>query len=280
MGMDQALAEDRAARAGAHAWMIARFVCPVSRLDELRDTLGGWEDAPAMSVVFDALRPADEASWVEALRADAAQVTEAVSAGAPVEALELVLPSPRPGSEALLAAQTALLQLKVEKYLELVPGERWRDSLPAAIGAAAAIGARVKLRCGGATADAFPPPDLVALVIASCRHAGVVFKATAGLHHPLRHIDAESGFAMHGFLNLLAASAFAAAHASSAGTLEGVLSEADPAAFVVGTDVLEAEGLRASTEQIAAARRYLFSSYGSCSWREPVEDLQELGVLE
>jgi hypothetical protein len=277
--MDEALAEDRAARDDPHAWMIARFVCPVSRLEELRDHVGGWEAAPALSVVFDGLRPADEATWSEALRADAAEVAAAKAAGAPVEALELVLPSPRPGSAALLAAQTALLQLRVEKYLELVPGERWRDTLPAAIGAAAAVGARAKLRCGGATAAAFPPPDLVALVIASCRHAGVVFKATAGLHHPLRHTDPETGFAMHGFLNLLAASAFAAAHGSGANTLERVLAEVDPAALRVGADRIEAEGLRASTAQIAAARRHLFAGYGSCSWREPVADLQELGIL-
>jgi hypothetical protein len=280
MGMDEALAEDRAARADSHSWMIARFVCPVSRLTELRDGVGGWEAAPPLSVVFDGLQPADEASWTEALRADAAEVAAAVDAGAPVEALELVLPSPQPSPEALLAAQTALLRLRVEKYLELVPGERWRDSLPAAVGTAAAVGTRVKLRCGGATAAAFPPPELVALVIASCRHAGVVFKATAGLHHPVRHTDAETGFPMHGFLNLLAASAFAAAYGSSASTLERVLAEEDPAAFRVGPELLEAEGLRASTEQIAAARRHLFAGYGSCSWREPVEDLQALGVLQ
>ena len=278
--MDDALAEDRAARDDDHSWMIARFVCPVSRLGELRDSAGGWDRVPPLSVVFDGLQPDSEAAWSEALRAEAAEVFTAVEAGAPVKALELVLPSPRPGSNALLAAQTALLQLRVEKYLELVPGERWRDSLPAAIGAAAAVGTRVKLRCGGATQDAFPPPDLVALVIASCRQAGVVFKATAGLHHPLRHTDPATGFRRHGFLNLLAATAFAAAHGSSAGTLERVLAQEDPGAFSVGPDAIEAEGLRASTEQIAASRRHLFAGYGSCSWREPVEDLQGLGVIE
>ena len=279
MGMDEALAEDRAARGDPHAWMIARFVCPVSRLEELRDHLGGWEAAPALSVVFDGLQPADEATWSEGLRADAAEAAAAREAGAPVEALELVLPSPRPGSAALLAAQTALLQLRVEKYLELVPGENWRDTLPAAVGAAAAVGARVKLRCGGPTAGSFPPPDLVALVIASCRHAGVVFKATAGLHHPVRHTDPQTGFPMHGFLNFLAASAFAAAHGSGRQHARTGAGRGGSGALRVGPDRIEAEGLRASTAQIAAARRHLFAGYGSCSWREPVADLQELGVL-
>ena len=84
----------------------------------------------------------------------------------------------------------------METYFELVLDESWRDSVPAAIGAVAAIGGRVKLRCGGAS---IPSAEQVALVIASCREAGVPFKATAGLHHPVRR-GAE-----HGFLNLLAA---------------------------------------------------------------------------
>jgi hypothetical protein len=106
-----------------------------------------------------------------------------------------------------------------------------------------------------------------------------VFKATAGLHHPLRHVDADTGLPAHGFLNLLAASALSAAHGSTAGTLERVLAQEDPAAFTVSERGLEAEGLRASTGQIAAARRHLFTGYGSCSWREPVEDLRRLGML-
>ena len=279
MGMDDALAEDRAARSAEQSWMIGRFVCRASQLEALREAAGGWEQAPPLSVVLDGVTPTDEVSWTEAVRADAAVVRAARDDGAPVEALELPLPSPRPGSAALLAAQSAMLTLRVEKYLELMPGERWRDTLPAAIGATAAVGARVKLRCGGATAESFPSIEQVALVIAASRRAGVVFKATAGLHHPLRHVDAETGLPMHGFLNLLAAAAFSAAHGSTAGTLERVLAQEDPAAFTVSERGLEAEGLRASTEQIAAARHYLFTGYGSCSWREPVEDLQRLGML-
>ena len=47
MSMEDALAEDRTARASDYAWMLDRFVCPASRLGEL-DGL----DAP-VSVVLD-----------------------------------------------------------------------------------------------------------------------------------------------------------------------------------------------------------------------------------
>ena len=84
-------------------------------------------------------------------------IEAALAAGAPIEAVELRLPSPRPGSRGPdRRSGRRSRPLKVEIYLELVPGESWRDSVPAAIGAASAVGARVKLRCGGESADAVP----------------------------------------------------------------------------------------------------------------------------
>ena len=280
MTMEEAVAEDRAARGGAYGWMVARFVCPASRLEEARDGFGGWPATPPLSVVLDGVGQTDEASWSEALEADAHGIEAALAAGAPIEAVELRLPSPRPGSAALIAAQAVLRPLKAEIYLELLPGDSWRNDVPAAIGAASAIGARAKVRCGGESAAAVPPVELLALALASCRDTGVVLKATAGLHHPVRHTDEATDITMHGFLNLLAAAAFGAAHNLRPSGLERILAEEDASAFQVSAEELRLGGLRASSDEIAAARRHLFISYGSCSWREPVDDLRELGVLE
>jgi hypothetical protein len=279
MSMEEAVAEDHRARSDPHAWVLHRFVCPASRLSGLEDALGGWAEAPPLSVVLDGVASGDEASWSESLEAVAGDVVDAARAGAPVAAVEVRLPSPRPGHAALLAALAALRPLRAEVYLELVPGERWRDTLPAVIGAAKAVGARAKLRCGGETAEAFPPIEQVALVLASCRDSGVVLKATAGLHHPVRHTDPETGFAMHGFLNLLAAASFAAAHNLRPSALERVLGEEHPGAFQVRADGVRLGREHASALEIAAARRHLFASYGSCSWREPLQDLHALRML-
>ncbi len=224
MSLEDALAEDRAARESPHAELLGRFVVPAARLKELPD------DHPPLSVVL-------------ASAVDSALVAEADR----VEAVELVLDGPRPSSTDLVAAYRALQPLGVETYFELVLDESWRDSLPAAIGAVAAVGGRVKLRCGGTVT---PSVEQVALVVAACREAGVPFKATAGLHHAARR-GGE-----HGFLNILAATA------APVGRLEAVLAEEDAAA-------LELDG----------ADRTVFTSFGSCSWREPVEDLRELGLL-
>jgi hypothetical protein len=224
MSLPDALAEDRRARESAYAGLLNRFVVPAARLEELP------ADHAPLSVVLGSL---DDIPLV----ADATDV----------EAVEMVLPGARPRSADLVAAHSALRPLGVEAYYELVLDESWRDSIPAAIGAVAAIGGRVKLRCGGAS---IPSVEQVALVIACCREAGVPFKATAGLHHAVRHGEE------HGFLNLLAATT------APPGGLGEVLAEEDPAAL-----------------EVADADRTLFTSFGSCSWREPVDDLLELGLL-
>jgi hypothetical protein len=223
MSLEDALAEDRAARESRYAALIGRFVVPSERLSDLP------EERPALSVV---LRKGD---------------IDLVRDAPGVEAVEQRLDGPRPRPADLIASRSALEPLGVEAYYELVFDDGWRDSVPAAIGSIAALGARVKLRCGG---EFTPTVEQVALVIASCREARVPFKCTAGLHHAVRRGDE------HGFLNILAATT------APAGQLEAVLAEED--ALVL---------------DVARADRELFVGFGSCSWREPVEDLVELGLL-
>jgi hypothetical protein len=232
MAMDQALAEDRAARASDYAWMLDRFVCPASKLADLDGA------AAPLSVVLDG--PLD----------------------LPVAAIELRLDDPRPDSGELLRTARRLGELSAEIYFELKLGERWRDTAPAAIGAIAAVGGRVKLRCGG---EYVPSVEQVALVLASCARAGVVMKATAGLHHPLRRPGE------HGFLNLLCAAVLAHAHEAPARELETVLEQEDSAALPLD---------RLGADDVRDTRRGLFKGFGSCSWREPVDDLRALGLLE
>jgi hypothetical protein len=224
MSLEDALEEDRLARESPHAAVLNRFVVPVGRLGELPAS------RPPLSVVLE--RPEDAR-----LVADADGV----------EAVELRLKGARPASADLVTAYGLLQPLGVETYFELVLERSWRDSLPAAIGAIAAMGGRVKLRCGG---EVTPTIEQVAFVIACCREAGVPFKATAGLHHAVRRGD------QHGFLNLLAAAS------APRRELEAVLAEED-----------------ASRLEPSASGRALFTGFGSCSWREPVEDLVELGLL-
>jgi hypothetical protein len=256
MDMPAALAADREARASEHAWMLDRFICPASRLGELP------ADAPRLSVVLDGGE------------GDLEAVAAAQQQGRAVELVEDRLPDPTwvPDTQALVRSK---LGGDVQAYWELSPGR----GLAGAVAAVREAGAGAKIRCGGVTAEAFPSVEAVAAFVAACRDAGVRFKATAGLHHPVRHVDAATGFHMHGFLNLLAAAVFAHAEGLGKEELAALLSEEDPTAFEVDADGLAIHGHRADAAAIAAARAELFAAYGSCSFAEPVQDLTDLGVL-
>ena len=101
--------------------------------------------------------------------------------------------------------------------------------------------------------------------VQACRRLEIPFKATAGLHQPLRHDDE------HGFLNVLAAAVF--------GDEEEALEEEDPGAFAVDGDAFRWRDRSADAEEIALVRRDLFVSFGSCSAREPIDGLAALGLL-
>ncbi|HEY3543377.1 MAG TPA: hypothetical protein VGK79_12625 [Gaiellaceae bacterium] len=121
---------------------------------------------------------------------------------------------------------------------------------------------RTKIRCGGAR---IPPVEEVAAFVRDCRERGLVFKATAGLHHAY---PTEAG--EHGFLNLLAAAAFG--------------DEEEALRAPSGSFVLDEQGFRwgdrvADAAQCARTRATLLHSIGSCSFFEPLGELEELGIL-
>ena len=124
-------------------------------------------------------------------------------------------------------------------------------------------GLRAKVRCGGAVV---PSGAELARFVRACRERGLVFKATAGLHHAV----ASNG--EHGFLNLLAAAAFD-------GDEEKALAETESDAFRLDADSFGWRDRSATPGEIARVRGELFHSIGSCSFFEPVEELETLGVL-
>ncbi|MCA9800489.1 MAG: hypothetical protein KC777_00805 [Cyanobacteria bacterium HKST-UBA02] len=138
-----------------------------------------------------------------------------------------------------------------------------------------------KIRCGGVKPEAIPSVEAVAAFIRACASRKLAFKATAGLHHPLRaeqtltyESDAPRAV-MHGFLNVLLASAFAF-HGDD--DIEPILRETDPRAFSFD-ERAHFKDRSLGEEQIRAARRDFVHSIGSCSFEEPVADLETLGLL-
>lgn len=265
LSIDAAQTEYEAARRGPHAWMLGRFIVSAP-------LIATWSGVKLpFSVIVDAEPDALE------------RLATLATKSAQIESLEIPLPKTKPvdevaGAIGRLGADLAIAGLgDVPAYVELPRGEHWLGSLPVAMNSLARAELGGKLRCGGVTAEAFPSVAEVAAFILAARDANVAFKATAGLHHPIRHRDPASGVMMHGFLNLIAAAALAPRVDSP--TLQRVVAEEEPNAFTFDDASFSWREERIDVAELTQTRNDGFVAYGSCSFSEPVEDLAALELL-
>jgi len=269
--MPDAVARYARYRRGAHAWALGRFIIPAARLEEFaRAFEAGGESASRqspwpLSVLADwPLPPTFEQVAAFAAAVPAARVESIECKVACVEDLD-ALASAASGFETF--AEMPLAPVPVDLLIR-----------------AGALGCAAKIRTGGTTPPAFPPTAAIDGFLAACLGRGVPFKATAGLHHPVRSprpVSYEPGSAcatMHGFLNVFLGAALL--HAGGAGHhgVEELLEETDPSAFVFEDDRAGWRGHWVTTAGIDAARR-LARSFGSCSFEEPIDDLTALALL-
>jgi hypothetical protein len=271
LGMTNAVAEYAAHRAGSHAWMLGRFAVPAARLEEFARAAHACLPAAGEPWRVSALAGPDPHADAVAIAAFNVAWRGRVIA----DAVEL-----RAANLAAAASALDVGDRSLERYVELPV----QADLPPLLALLAERGARAKVRTGGVTADAFPAPRELIRFIRAALDAKVPFKATAGLHHPLSGryaLTYEPGSArapMYGFLNL-----FIAAALMSQGLEDGdavaLLAEASADAFRFSDESLEWRGLTISVSELARVRREVATSFGSCSFREPVADLQALALL-
>ena len=125
----------------------------------------------------------------------------------------------------------------------------------------AACDHRLKLRLGNVDHDLIPDAGTVASWIDAALDRETRFKATAGLHRAVRH-EPEGGGA-HGFLNVMAATQVLWDGGSAHDAAEAL----DPR-----------DGAALAGADLSSARRW-FTSFGSCSVTEPLDDLVALGLV-
>ena len=186
--------------------------------------------------------------------------------------------------KAATAEQVERTLTSLPKHLQVyveVPVERDPAELVAAI---ARHGGRAKVRTGGVTPEAFPATADLVRFLRACTAAGVPFKATAGLHHPLRASyrltyapDSPRG-TMFGFLNVFLTAALLREGLSDADAAR-LLEEGDPRAFSLDEGGIAWRGRRIEAAAIRAAREQAIVSFGSCSFTEPIDDLASLHLL-
>ena len=273
LGMPAAVREYARQRASGDAWMLGRFVVPVGRLDELEATAASFWHAGGVPWRLSVLTPGDAREARQ--RIDAFQHAHAEAGHAVVEAIERPAKTP----EDVAAGMAAFGGL--ETYFEIPHTE---DPAPL-MAALAEHGGRAKIRSGGVTGDAFPTAAEVARVIVAAASAGVPFKATAGLHHPLRgeyrltYEDDSPDGTMHGFLNVFLAAAGVRSLGWGTAEVEALLEERDAGSFEFKDGAVRWRDHEVAAAAITSARDSFATSYGSCSFIEPVEDLRALDLL-
>ena len=262
-------------RVSDERWALGAFVLPASRLDELAAALGAEkrdDELWPLSVLL-----SDD---VAADGRRIAAFTEAQDSTANIESVEARIGA-RVGDERSRLDEIAHVAARSPTLFIELPTTGDLDDLVAAV---RAVGACAKIRTGGVTPELFPPAPAIGRFVRTCARHRVAFKATAGLHHPIRgqypltyEPDAPSA-AMFGFLNVLLAAVVAHAGGSEE-DVNAILEVERAADFVFGDDAVRWHEHTISTEQIVHARTTFVRSFGSCSFEEPMEDLRSLALL-
>ena len=278
LSMAQAVANYDSYQQSKWNWMLGRFIVPVSRLDEFKEALARLPALTAASGPNDwrlsALLGPDPTSDIARIHDfNAGSVSRRPARNAVIDSMEANVKS---SNEIRQLSGIAPAKLRVYFEIPLTCAD--------CVKTIADCGLRAKIRTGGETADKFPAPENVIEFIRRCAASNVPFKATAGLHHPLRSVhhltyqpESPSGI-MHGFINLFLAAAFVRMGLPADLAVQ-LLEEKSPESFRFDPDLITWREHKLMRDEIAATRQRFAISFGSCSFTEPVDDLKSLHIL-
>ena len=265
----------------ADSWMLGAFVLPVEQFEAAANSLSQFDHKHPLRI--SALGSKTESpndfraaldSTIAAIKSFSAQHADVVA----INQLEMALPSHV--DLALLSAADAMLgEMKLNVFWE-APVDAAEETIgllahhhkksPRAFG--------YKLRTGGVTADAFLTSLQIARALVAATEKHVPIKFTAGLHHPVRQFRKEVETKMHGFLNVLGAGVLAAEHHWDERQTVEMLEDEDASSFSFEDTIFAWREWEATMDRIKARRKFV-TSFGSCSFDEPREDLRALKLL-
>ncbi|HBS27974.1 MAG TPA: hypothetical protein DEB06_00645 [Phycisphaerales bacterium] len=288
---------------GDLSWMLGRLIVPVARLPELAraiEAIGGGPKPSAedyvepwrLSAIVGEDLDLDIERVFEFNRTHAGESIGADPQGDPEHDDELLTPTGGGGIvidaievKASSAREIDLAMRVVPEQLEPYFEIPITGDVRGLVAAMAGTGARAKVRTGGVTPEMIPAPKAVARFLSACAAADVPFKATAGLHHPMRaeypltyEPNCPRGV-MFGFLNVFIAAALLKTGAVNESESADVLEERRPGAFVFTGAGVTWRDRRIDNARLARVRESFAVSFGSCSFDEPVADLRQAGLL-
>lgn len=275
LDLSTAMANYAQDRLSSYTWMLGRFVLPAIQLNELIAFLPTASPTPwSLSLTVSPNRsPGSSTDWQQAI--DQVQ-TYAGSKQIRIAALEF---SPLPPDQ--IAQILPLIPPSVEAFFEIPCGPNSNNDIEVL----QQLGGYAKLRTGGTTADAFPSFSQLCQSVLALAAAQVPFKATAGLHHPfpgqyrLTYEPESPRALMHGFLNVILLAALL--YWQKLTTEEALILLQQPTLdefqFTETEIIWKTHHL--SCSEIRTFRQQFFRSFGSCSFQEPIEHLQNLQLL-
>ena len=261
------------------AWMLNTFVLPIEQFDTAKQFLSEFDPSHPLRVAALGPKTVSAEPFLDAVE-DADAAIRSLSSNVDlisISHLEMFLP----GDVALASMEEARSLLgdlpvfwesppdRAEQTIALL-AEHNSDADLATFG--------YKLRTGGVTADAFPTSAQIARALVAPATHQLPIKFTAGLHHPIRQFRDEVKTKMHGFLNVLGAAILAAEHRWDARQTSLMLEDEDAASFSFTEDFFAWREWKVDVERLRYRRKFV-TSFGSCSFDEPREDLRALDLL-
>jgi len=279
LDMPETVANYASYLAGDDSWMLGRLIVPVARLDEFEQCAVDHlprsdEDEPwSLSALTAAGGSADFERDLERIAAFNERHGHAANGLAIIDVIELKADSAKAIDETLDLINEA--EDELFPYVEIPITSDPRGMIATLVGSEAGA----KVRTGGVTADLYPTPPDLARFLGACAAADVPFKATAGLHHPLRHRAEAVGTDAFGFLNVFIAACMMHDHDLDDDELIDLLTEQNISMFTIEDDRIIWRDHIIDAEAISDARESFAVGFGSCSFDEPREDLRSIGLL-
>ncbi len=305
--LDQVLTNYLAYRSSDRSWMLGRLVLPMNKLDEFGNLLpqqiapplqisgvmpGIDSDGANFRTGLETVRHFNirngSRALVDTIECKVDNEEQLRAAASSCDKILGATPHDSILPDRQVAGKT--IDNSVQRFWE-VPLNDSAASLIAEISelnrAAAAAGGlelnAAKIRTGGVVLGAIPEAEAVAQFLVACAQYRVPFKATAGLHHPLRsqhpltYAPDSPCDMMHGFLNVFLAAAVAWNEQVTVDQICDILLTTDGGQFLWSPDGIQLNGRRLGSSEISRTRAQFANSFGSCSFEEPIRDLEDMG---
>lgn len=270
-GLDMQTAVERYAfyKCGEHHDLLGRFILPSQRIGEFDESVKALQSSEEWKL---SMIGGDDLELASAL---ASGFNDRHRSGlrATIDTIEI----PARSIEAIGSAARLTESFRIFLEVPLSPDPR------ALIEAISHTRASAKMRTGGVVESAIPAADDVLRFIEACVEFGVPFKATAGLHHLVRGkyrltYEPESPCGhMFGYLNIFIASAFALENQHDLALR--VLGEMDESKFRFSESGVHWRAHSLSWPTLSKVRETVATSFGSCSFDEPVTEAMAASII-